>query len=308
MRHAYLIIAHSNWEQLKTLLQLLDEVNNAIYIHIDAKATDVPMVDLQKAVKKAQIRLYQKYKVYWGSFELVQVELLLFREAHKKHYDYYHLLSGADLPIKTQEEINLFFEKNNGFEFVQYDTDERLKKDKEIGRRTKLYHFLQNYRRRYNWKPLNSFFTLLERILLAVQLLLRIDRMKKYQNVVIKYGSQWVSITDDLAEYLLQNEPLIYNLFHCTNCADELFIQTLVYNSEFRNRLYDKDFDDDIRGNMRLIDMKKRGKNGNPYTWKIADIEEIKQSKCLFARKFDSNVDTEVISAVCKLIREGEKE
>lgn len=107
-----------------------------------------------------------------------------------KHYDYYHLLSGADLPIKTQEEINLFFEKNNGFEFVQYDTDERLKKDKEIGRRTKLYHFLQNYRRRYNWKPLNSFFTLLERILLAVQLLLRIDRMKKYQNVVIKYGSQ----------------------------------------------------------------------------------------------------------------------
>ena len=308
MRHAYLIIAHSNWEQLKTLLQLLDEVNNAIYIHIDSKATDVPMIDLRKSVKKAQIWLYQKYKVYWGSFELVQVELLLFQEAYKKHYDYYHLLSGADLPIKTQEEINSFFEKNNGLEFVQYDTNERFEKDKEIGRRTKLYHFLQNYRRRYNWKLLNSFFTLLERISLAVQLLLHIDRMRKYPKVVVKYGSQWVSITDDLVEYLLQNEALIQHLFHCTNCADELFIQTLVYNSEFKNRLYDKDFDDDVRGNMRLIDMKKRGNNGNPYTWRITDIEEIKQSKCLFARKFDSNVDAEVIGAVCKLVKGEEKE
>lgn len=307
MRHAYLIIAHSNWEQLKVLIHLLDEENNAIYIHIDAKAVNVPMTDLQRSVEKAQIKLFQKYKVYWGSFELVQTELMLFREAHKEHYDYYHLLSGADLPIKTQEEINLFYEKNDGLEFVQYDTDIRLEKDREIARRTKLYHFLQNYRRRYKCKLLNSFFTLLERISLAMQLLLHIDRMRKYPNIVVKYGSQWVSITDDLVEYLLQNEPLIHTLFRCTNCADELFIQTLVYNSAFKNRLYDKDFDDDVRGNMRLIDMKKRGRNGNPYTWRIADIEEIKQSECLFARKFDMNVDAEMIHAVCKLCEAKEE-
>lgn len=300
MQHAYLIIAHSNWKQLKMLIQLLDEENNAIFVHIDAKATDVPIDDLQNVVKKAQIKLFQKYKVYWGSFELVQTELFLFKQAHKEHYDYYHLLSGADLPIKTQKEIDDFFTRNRGFEFVQYDTDERLKNDKEIGRRTRLYHFLQNYRRRYKWRFLNSFFTLLERSSLVIQLLLKIDRTKKNPNIVVKYGSQWVSITDDLVEFILQNKNLIYNLFRYTNCADELFIQTLVFNSKFVNRLYDKDFDNDVRGNMRLIDIKERGSNGNPYTWRINDIGEIKKSECLFARKFDINTDADVIYEICK--------
>ncbi len=300
MQHAYLIIAHSNWKQLKMLIQLLDEENNAIFVHIDAKATDVPIDDLQNVVKKAQIKLFQKYKVYWGSFELVQTELFLFKQAHKEHYDYYHLLSGADLPIKNQKEIDDFFTRNRGFEFVQYDTDERLKNDKEIGRRTRLYHFLQNYRRRYKWRFLNSFFTLLERISLVIQLLLKIDRTKKNPNIVVKYGSQWVSITDDLVKFILQNENLIYDLFQYTNCADELFIQTLVFNSEYVNRLYDKDFDNDVRGNMRLIDIKERGSNGNPYTWRINDIGEIEKSECLFARKFDINTDADVIYEICK--------
>lgn len=305
LQHAYLIIAHSNWEQLKVLLQLLDKENNAIYIHIDAKAKNVPVDDLQQTVKKAYIEIIQKYKVYWGSFELVQTELLLFAEAHKKHYDYYHLLSGADLPIKTQKEINDFFEKNRGCEFVQYDTDNRLKEDKEINRRTRLYHFLQNYRRRYKCKAANAFFTLLERISLAVQIVFHIDRMKKHPNLTIKYGSQWVSITDKLVGYILEQEPLIYDVFHCTNCADELFIQTLVYNSKFREHLYDKDYDDDVRGNMRLIDMKTRGHNGNPYTWKISDFDEIKESECLFARKFDRNVDNEIIKKIYQLNKNG---
>ena len=34
MQHAFLIIAHSNWEQLKTLIQLLNAENHDIYIHI----------------------------------------------------------------------------------------------------------------------------------------------------------------------------------------------------------------------------------------------------------------------------------
>lgn len=303
LQHAYLIIAHSNWEQLKILLQLLDEENNAIYIHVDAKAKNVPVNALQQMVKKAHITLIQKYKVYWGSFELVQTELLLFAEAYKKHYDYYHLLSGVDLPIKTQKEINDFFEENRGCEFVQYDTDDRLKNDREINRRTRLYHFLQNYRRRYKHNVANALFTLLERISLAVQLVLRVDRMKRHPNLTIKYGSQWVSITDELVGYILEQEHLIYDVFHCTNCADELFIQTLVYNSKFKERLYDKEYDDDVRGNMRLIDMKTRGHNGNPYTWKMADLDEIKKSECLFARKFDSNADHEIINEIYQLNR-----
>lgn len=301
MKHAYLIIAHSNWKQLILLLQLLDDDLNDIYIHIDKKVKNFPEEEVISAVKKSKIRIFQEYKVYWGSFELVQTELLLFKEAHKFKYDYYHLLSGADLPIKSQKYIHDFFEKNAGCEFVHFDTDKRLENDNEIKRRTKLYHFFQNYRRRFKFKIVNSVFTLLERVLLVFQILLNIDRNKKHPNLIIKYGSQWVSITDDLVSYILDNESLIYDVFHCTNCSDELFIQTLVYNSNFKNNLYNKNFDNSVISNMRLIDW-NRGNNGNPYIWKSTDLNEIIESPCLFARKFNLNVDNNIINVIKKNI------
>ena len=39
-KHAYLIIAHDKFEQLKRLLLLLDDERNDIYLHIDSKAKD----------------------------------------------------------------------------------------------------------------------------------------------------------------------------------------------------------------------------------------------------------------------------
>lgn len=299
MRHAYLIIAHSGWDQLKMLIGCLDSNNTDIYIHIDKKAKNVPTEDIKFTAKKSHVEIYSEYKVYWGSFELVQVELLLFKKALEKHYDYYHLISGADLPIKPKSYIDEFFEKNSGFEFVHFDTKERLRTDKELGRRTRLYHFLQNYRRRYRVSVFNAFFTFLERCLLAAQLVLHVDRTKKHPDFQIRYGSQWVSITNEFVRYIISQEPLICDVFKCTNCADELFIQSLVYNSEFRDKLYDRNFDDDIHANMRLIDMKNRGNNGNPYTWRDADWEEIQSSDCLFARKFSFDVDKEIVGKVC---------
>lgn len=296
MRHAYLIIAHSGWEQLKLLIGCLDSDNTDIYIHIDKKAVDVPVANIKSATRMSNVEILSECKVYWGSFELVQAELLLFKKASEKSYDYYHLISGADLPIKPKSYIDAFFEKNSSYEFVHFDTDERLRTDKELGRRTRLYHFLQNYRRRYRFTAANTFFTFLERCLLSIQLLLHIDRTKKYPNFQIRYGSQWVSITDELVRYILSQESLVYNVFRYTNCADELFIQSLVYNSRFRNRLYDGNFDDDVHANMRLIDMKNRGSNGNPYIWRYSDQYEIASSDCLFARKFDISKDMDIVT------------
>lgn len=37
-KHAYLIIAHSNFGQLRTLLEMLDDERNDIFVHVDARA------------------------------------------------------------------------------------------------------------------------------------------------------------------------------------------------------------------------------------------------------------------------------
>ncbi|MBT9028894.1 hypothetical protein BTJ14_08135 [Lactobacillus delbrueckii subsp. bulgaricus] len=58
------------------------------------------------------------------------------------------MMSGADLLLVNNKEFDSFFEKNEGKEFIEFK-DEQNEHDPEIKRRTKLYHFLQNYRRRF---------------------------------------------------------------------------------------------------------------------------------------------------------------
>ena len=41
-RHAYLIMAHNEWELLNTLLSLIDDPRNDIFLHIDKKVKTMP--------------------------------------------------------------------------------------------------------------------------------------------------------------------------------------------------------------------------------------------------------------------------
>lgn len=302
MKHAFLIIAHNNWWQLKKLIHLLDDDSHDIYIHIDKKSDSFIEEDFLSVVNHSKIYFFQEYKVYWGGVSQIEVELFLFEMAHKKKYDYYHLISGADLPLKSNCEINAFFEKNKGKEFILYD-NEKLLNDPEISRRTKYYHFLQNYRRRYTQKWKNEFFTFCERVLLMFQMILLIDRVKD-EDWTIKYGSNWVSITNNLVEEIIRQKGKIMETFSFTNCADELFIQTVAYNCGFKDKIYHSK--DCISDNVRFIDW-NRGKNGNPYTFRMDDYQSLINNKNLFARKFSEITDKEIIQLICDKLQEDKK-
>lgn len=56
-----------------------------------------------------------------GDISQIKVELLLLKTAlNQGHYSYLHLLSGVDLPIKSQDYIHDFFTRHAGFEFVGF--------------------------------------------------------------------------------------------------------------------------------------------------------------------------------------------
>lgn len=40
--------------------------------------------------------------------------MFLLEQAYIEGCDYYHIISGADLPLKNNKEIDLFFEENKG--------------------------------------------------------------------------------------------------------------------------------------------------------------------------------------------------
>ena len=116
-RHAYLIIAHNNFTQLQILLDLLDDERNDIYLHIDEKSKDVPAF----TTKRSGLILVPRMNVMWGGHSQIQCELLLMETAGKGHYDYYHLLSGIDLPLKTQNQIHAFFREHGDKEYIDFD-------------------------------------------------------------------------------------------------------------------------------------------------------------------------------------------
>ena len=298
MRHAYLIIAHNNFGQLKQLIKLLDSENHDIYVHIDKKSKSFIEKDFINLTYKSRVYFFQEYEVFWGGFSQVQVELFLFEKAHEQKYDYYHLISGGDLPVKSNRDIDAFFDKNRGKEFVLYD-EKKLKNDPEISRRARYYHFLQNYRRRYSQKWKNSFFTFCERVLLVLQIILHVNRVKNL-DWTIKYGSNWVSITNDLVDEILKQKEKIENIFSCTNCADELLVQTVAYNCGFKDKIYHSE--EGMTENVRLIDW-GRGRNGNPYTFRKQDYQFLCENKNLFARKFSETVDREIIELICTEIQ-----
>ena len=103
-------------------------------------------------------------------------------------------------------------------------------------------------------------------------------------------GSQWFSITHQFAVYILQHRKWIRKQFRWTTCLDEVFIQSILMKSPFRSSLLP---------NMRLIDWRRRPIKANSYISRNEDFEMIKNSDCLFARKFDAEIIGLVFNELC---------
>ena len=269
MKHAFLIMAHTDFELLKSLVLCLDDPRNDIFIHLDKKIRDLPEISTEKA---GLYMLKDRVDVRWGDISVVEAEYALFEAAvNKGPYQYYHLLSGADLPIKNQDYLHWFFDKNNGKEFIGYTLTEITP---EVIRKVQRRHlFPRHFRSK----------SMVVRIPRA--LFLRIQEMlgiKRNTGIDFKKGSQWVSVTDGMARYFLSRRKWAEKVFKNTFCSDEIVMQTLCWQSPYRNNIYNTT--DDSLGCVRAIGWK----NGGLKDWRPEDFDTLKKSPAMFARKFNT--------------------
>jgi len=274
-KHAYLIMAHSQFTQLKKLILLLDDPRNDIYIHVDSKSTSFDENQFAKMTKQARYTFIDRKKVTWGSFSQINCELRLLEVATKEYHDYYHLLSGSDLPIKSQDVIHSFFEENRGWEFLDFHKGAMDKKSYRD--RIQLFHFLQEF---IGKKENNPSLFYIEQGLLKLQEIFHINRIKK-TGFEYKKGTNWFSITHDLALFVLSQTHQIQKTYRYTLCADEIFLHTLAWNSVFKNR---------IIGESKRILKKER-----PYTFRLEDYDNLMSSPHFWARKFNEDIDPNIV-------------
>jgi len=283
MRVAYLIIAHNEVYVLNRLIALLDWPGNSIFVLIDSKSDIIGKIQ-SNSLKYSDIELLQSGKITWGGFSLIEAELYLMKKAVQGKYDYYCLLSGVDLPLKSQDSIHCALRDNYGKEYVGINEGWLKLRKEEI--RYNVFHPFQEYVGRKE----NALWAL-ERIIVKIQTPF-INRTKSY-DMEFEVGPQWFCITNRFCEYVLSKEPWIKRTFRYTEFCDEVFLQTILINSEFNDNIY-KPGHDQYEQCCRLIDWER----GKPYVWRDDDYDDMINSSAWFARKFSTAVDKEIIDKI----------
>ena len=272
MKHAYLIQAHCNAEQLGRLLNLLDDPRNDVYLHLDAKWKIDPAAF---SCARAGLHIVPRISVNWGGPSQIWSELILLREAVKTPHDYYHLLSGMDLPIKTQDEVDAFFEAGTGKEYLEFWE----MNPHNLSRM--LYSPLCEHGAKWWGNLVNNIFK-------GVQMAFGI---KRNRSVKFYRGANWFSITHGFAEYVVSREDWVRRVFSHTCCCDEVFLQTLLMCSPFAGAA--------AGTNLRFIDWERRESTRHPHIFRSDDFPLLLSRPELFARKFDARLDSAVIALVC---------
>lgn len=286
MKQAILIMAHNNVWTLNKIIECLDFNGFDIFVHIDKKSKIIK--NEVNDTKCSNLYIYKELDIRWGEYSQVECEMFLLKKAMEcNEYKYFHLISGADMPIKTPDKIYEFFDMNYAKEFICYASEELP--NKKINYYRKYNFFMKNYKKNIGIKLLNN---------LALRFQYFVNRNKK---IKIMVGANWFSITDKLASYVISRENFIKKMYKFTRSPDESFLQTIVYNSSFKENLYNKNYDNNFEACMRLIDWKR----GNPYIFKVQDYEEIMSSKMLFVRKVDENKEKKLIEKISNTILES---
>lgn len=300
-KHAYCIIAHNDRYCLERLISLIDDPRNDIFLLIDRKASPRLSEGISTTFSKLTvIPEEEQIDIRWGGLSQVKAELLLFKKVNEKgSYDYLHLLSGMDLPLKTQDHIhNYFGSLTTGTNIVAFSHGKSI--EENVAFKTRYRHpFVENQRFRKDGNLihfLTDFYCKSFRTMaVAMQKVAGIKR--KWKGIEIKKGSNWVSITGDFAAHLVKNENSILKKFRGVICADEIFLQTELYNSDFSETVLD--FYGEKEGSLRKIDWER----GNPYIWRKKDFRELMESEDLFARKFSSDTDKEIIDMIYQQLK-----
>lgn len=284
-KHAFLIMAHADIHLLKVLVGMLDDARNDIYIHIDKKWKDFDTTQLSVA-KSRLIVLPERIDGRWGHSSLMHIEYALFHAAYAQGpYSYYHLLSGADLPIKTQDYIHQFFDKQPPTPYISY-----WKHSGDVYYKVSRYAFFMEYERMApKYRHIARVIAFARRMIADIGF--RIFGERPNSKLFTK-GANWCSLSHDALALLFGREAEMKRRLAYTRSGEEIFAQTILEQDYFTPQGIDPYQIKDLR----FVNWKSSAQSPDVFT--IEDWLAIQQSSDLFARKFSSSVDPEIIKLV----------
>lgn len=266
MKIAYLILAHNNPGHLARLTRALTAANATIFIHIDKKA------DIRPFLKIAAENIHftpKRVSVHWGDFSTTEAILLLINAAMAmpERYDYLVLTSGSDYPIRTPGQMQSYFLRNPGSEFINMVMMPSKAASKSLS-------WLTDYRPRPGVK--GKLIAQVRRVLVKSGIISRLRDYKAYFGGLTPYaGSTWWALTHDACAYIqnfVARHRRIMRFYANTTLSDEMVFQTILGNSRFK---------ENVRRNLTYTDWSLGGPH--PSDIEMRHVDRIRSEKVLTA-------------------------
>jgi hypothetical protein len=283
VRVAYVVLAHRLPDQLVRLVNRLDGEHAFFLVHIDRRA---PRALFAGAVgeleRNPRVLFLRRHRCERSGFGTVAAPLEAFRELvdRRIQFDYAFRLSGQDYPIKSNAEIVEFLERHQELSFVQAFPVSRRQLSSWSER--DLYEWTLRYRR---WH-LRRF---------DRHLVLPMER--RVPGGLEPFGGEacWC-LARDCVRYVhefVQRERRFVRFFGHVDKPDEMFFQTILMNSPHAPGIVPDD--------VHYTDWSKGA--SHPSTLTVGDFEALRRADDLVARKFDPDVDAEILDLIDERLR-----
>lgn len=235
MYHAFLIIAHNNFAVLQRLVSALDARNTAIFIHIDAKAGELPEI---KAEKSPLCFVCPRVDVRWGDVSQIRCELNLWEFAlnyakqRGLNFDYLHMISGVHIPLYSDRVWETYW-KDMPHAIFQRMQSSKIEQDIKLRR----YNVCTKTFKNKNLH-IERISQLIWRFSNAAQRILHIGRFKEEDFIKT---CNWCSLSFDAASFFVNRKDCILKKYRYSFCGDEFFAASELLKSELAPKIEYRD-------------------------------------------------------------------
>ena len=278
LKLAYIVSAYKLPENLARMVDRLNTAGSNFFIHVDKNAPMAIYNEMHDRLGSyGNVHFIKRHKSPYRGFGHVKTTINGLRCLADSgiNYDYLFLLTGQDYPIKTNDYINNFLDKNFGKSFIEHFS--MPTNNWQNGGMDRIDNYYIHRKNDYKKIP---------RKMMPWFVKKEIPRSIRPWG-----GSGYFTVHRKHADYILKfikDNPGYVRFFKHTDIPDEIFFQTILANSEYKKDL--------INDDIRYIDWSNPAEC--PAVLRRADFNAIKKSKDLIARKADSNMDSEVLDMI----------
>ena len=281
MKLAYIIRAHHAPEHLVRLVSKLDTEGTSFFVHVNKRTDDETYSRMVGPLReRANVHWLRRHPCHWGGFSLVEATLEGIDEVCRRgvNADYTILLSGQDYPIRSNREIVSYLGARRGSSFLDHSALPSDRWSDENGGldRIRYWHFQRvSFRTR----------------------LLRVRIPRRFPRGLLPYGgSAFWCLSHEAIQYVhrfVRENPSVVRFFRHVLHPDESFVQTVIMNSPLKDSV--------INDDLHYIDWSER--RPNPRTLGRGDVDKILSSGKLFARKFPTTIEIDVLDIIDETTR-----